>query len=674
MKTILQDYKSFYERTLNGDHGHTAKFALMYVDMVDLFFHLERAIRTSDVDLYNHATHEMCALFFAFNHQNYARWLTRNRDNFVNINSTHPGLLEDFKNGALSVRRTKKHFCRSPVDLTLEQTINADAANKLTGITAFTNNLDARQRWSETHSARITILSEFLESIDLTKFSEQSESAYQSKMFTKQVNLFVEQLEKNINPFGDYINASKLFNLSTGKAASSETVDFLLNIQSNGQQQRDAFIKDCGIDSAHFDRPIKRNVVRNFAAENGRNKQSTVKQTDAAKIERNILGHMLCYSTDKKIDLLSVLSYPLTTVPHSLANPDGSMITNGKKDELTALLLSKIDKIEESLPMFEVEVLDGFYFLSTLRDSPTKYGHFASFLLKRICDTAAHEIHIIFDKDDGPSIKDLNIRKKVNEDCASYEIKGPNQERRGNLSKCMNNVNFRKELVDFLIKYWADDAISSQILGEKRVFLSNGARCYLYSNNFEKNKPISIFESNHIVVETRMILHLSKIAAEKILIKISTTDTLLVCLLYHMQFWKQGKEIWIQTGETHKNTTQMIKVNQIFDQLSRHITNALPAWYVFCGCRFEPSFYGKGKKSCLKHLENNSEFQTAFVGLGANESETVVAALEEFTCRLYNTKEKSVNKARLKIFESSFGTTTGKLKNFGLHGEINKYF
>lgn len=68
------------------------------------------------------------------------------------------------------------------------------------------------------------------------------------------------------------------------------------------------------------------------------------------------------------------------------------------------------------------------------------------------------------------------------------------------------------------------------------------------------------------------------------------------------------------------------------------------------------------------------EFQTAFGDLGAGESEAVVAALEEFACRLYNTKEKSINKARLKIFDSSFGTKTGKLKNFSEHGEINKYF
>lgn len=143
---FLERYNIFTKETLSGNHGCTSTFALMYVSLVELYQLLERGMRTSDVKLYNYATHEICALFFAFNHHNYARWLTRNHDNFTNIENSHPGLWEDFQSGALSIRRTPKNFCRSPIDLTLEQTINANAANKLTGVTSFTNNIQARQR------------------------------------------------------------------------------------------------------------------------------------------------------------------------------------------------------------------------------------------------------------------------------------------------------------------------------------------------------------------------------------------------------------------------------------------------------------------------------------------------------------------------------------------------
>lgn len=154
-------------------------------------------------------------------------------------------MLEEFECVALSIRRTAKNFSRSPIDLTLEQTINANAANRLTGITSFTNSITARQRWSETHTARTAIITNFLEFVQLVKFDENSESRYQSDVFSRQVKKFIESVRGNINPFSEDINPEELFNLSSGKAASSETADFLLNALSIGKKQRDEFINQC---------------------------------------------------------------------------------------------------------------------------------------------------------------------------------------------------------------------------------------------------------------------------------------------------------------------------------------------------------------------------------------------------------------------------------------------
>ena len=68
----------------------------------------------------------------------------RLHDIMIKMEKTHPGISQYFKNGALSIKWTKQDFSRSAVDLTLEQTINADAASRLTGITAFTNYILAR--------------------------------------------------------------------------------------------------------------------------------------------------------------------------------------------------------------------------------------------------------------------------------------------------------------------------------------------------------------------------------------------------------------------------------------------------------------------------------------------------------------------------------------------------
>lgn len=50
----------------------------------------------------------------------------------MKIDETHPGLREQFEKRSFGMKRTKKSFSKQPIDLTLEQTINADTANKLT--------------------------------------------------------------------------------------------------------------------------------------------------------------------------------------------------------------------------------------------------------------------------------------------------------------------------------------------------------------------------------------------------------------------------------------------------------------------------------------------------------------------------------------------------------------
>lgn len=660
---FLEEYDSFTQDTLNGEHGRTPQFVARYVWYIELYQLFEFAIRSSDITLYIYAAYKMCALFFALNHQNYARWQTRNLDDLINIGETKPELLTEFHNGALSIRRTAKDFCRSPVDLTLEQTVNANAANKLTGITAFTNSLCARQRWSETHTVRTAIITHLLESLDLAKLPESSESHYQSKIFNQQVQKFTQEVCKNINPFNEDINPNKLFNLTSGKATSTETAEFLANVEVNGMKQMKTFIRECQEDESRFEKPIKRNVIRNFATESLKSKKTSLKDHNEAKLERNVLGKVLCLAIDNDVDLHNVLSYPLATVPHSLAHFDNFMTTSRPKGELTALLISMNERyrqIEKPDDIEFVEIIDGFYLLNGLKDAPTKYGQFAKFLLQKICNSNAYEIHLLFDHHESPSPKDEEMRKLkelYDDPSMNFQIKGPNQERNIALMKCLQSESFKEELVQFLIKFWSGNEIDESILSNKRIFLSFGKKCHLFSND-SRGRILSSFENNHFEIESKMILHMYKIRETNVCIKTANADVVLVYLLYHMQFWPNEREIWIETGDMNKNTSQVINVRQMYSAMTSLFTNALPAWYVYTGCVYEPSFYGKGRKKCIKIFEKMVEFQPVFarIGNGTTLNEADAVTLEEYTCLLYGSNKKDINTARCIAFQKAFGS------------------
>ena len=134
---FMRRYTEYTAVTLGGGHGNTARYWMEYVKLVHVFLMFSRACRMNNLHLFTYILGEMRCLFFVCNRPNYARWMVRYYLNLVNIDNTHPGVRHILENGALSIRRTDKAFSRTPVDMTLEQTVNADAASRLTGIFAF---------------------------------------------------------------------------------------------------------------------------------------------------------------------------------------------------------------------------------------------------------------------------------------------------------------------------------------------------------------------------------------------------------------------------------------------------------------------------------------------------------------------------------------------------------
>ena len=136
----------------------------MYVKLVQIWLVFNRACRTNDVPLFVYALEQMIPIFFAGNRPNYSRWMIRYHMNLLNSEESHPGVMNLLQNGAFSVRRTNKSFSRTAVDMTLEQTVNADAASRQTGMGSFVHSENARTRWMVTRSIRSAIVSCLLKS------------------------------------------------------------------------------------------------------------------------------------------------------------------------------------------------------------------------------------------------------------------------------------------------------------------------------------------------------------------------------------------------------------------------------------------------------------------------------------------------------------------------------
>ena len=154
----LQLYEDYFQSVLEGSSGPTAQFWATYIFLINrLHREVQRGIKSNDVEGNIDVFPMMLAVFFALNRPNYARWGTLF---YQKLKSADPKFLEMLKNGVFSIRRTKKNYSRSAINISLEQTVNRDAASAMKGIVAFRNSENAMRRWALTMTQRALAVTE----------------------------------------------------------------------------------------------------------------------------------------------------------------------------------------------------------------------------------------------------------------------------------------------------------------------------------------------------------------------------------------------------------------------------------------------------------------------------------------------------------------------------------
>ena len=401
-------------------------------------------------------------------------------NNLIKLKIDNSPLVIEFREGAFGVRHTKSCLGRSPVDLTLEQTINADAGNTLTVVSHFMNSISARQRWALSHSMRTKILSVVKAEIGLSHVDDTSHSLEKNQIEKDNKTLIsiLETIKKTMNPFDENLDKNILFNMSTGKAASSNVTDFLLNIKSLGHEQKLRFFSKDFEDPTRFVKPIKRNNIYNFASDCVKKtiKSKTRGNQALIKMERDIFGRLLAIAIDKKVDIEYCLSYPLAPVPPALFHCTGHMFKTDKST-LSKQLKSKIEPANPG--QIDIDIIDVFYYMYHIGSTlPQTFGKLALSILIKLCSTNAHEVHIIFDRYLTLSIKDCERQNREEIDIP-YTINGPLQPRPRDFSASLKNYHFKEALVKFLADHWGDDSFAS-ILKNKKVFITVGELCFSY--------------------------------------------------------------------------------------------------------------------------------------------------------------------------------------------------
>lgn len=271
----------------------------------------DRSIRTADFELYCYCLDKMTNIFFAVNHQNYARWLSWYLNTLFNVDITHPGLKDSFNQGSYGCKRTAKPFSRIPIDLTLEQTINADAGRKLSGISHITNSIRARMRWSINHGLRCEMISKVMEDCGISTAQDITNDLLRHNITksAEHAENFILSFNERINPFSVAITKDALLNISTGRSVPDEVENFLLNIEVIGENMKKQLIEQCKEDIDSFQKySIKRNKILNFASTKKKVKIHCTGKVQEVLVQRDLFGRLLgiSWGSGERINLQKV--------------------------------------------------------------------------------------------------------------------------------------------------------------------------------------------------------------------------------------------------------------------------------------------------------------------------------------------------------------------------------
>ena len=238
----------------------------------------------------------------------------------------------------------------------------------MTGYTDSPNNFTACLRWIATKGARAAFISSPFEMAGMSKAGDSQSELTQNPITrdNKDLGKLLKMIGQNFaNPFT--VKLQFLVNNQTGKAATAEISESVLNIESKGREKHNNLVSECTRNAERFEKSISKNTLRTFADQGARNERANNAVVKELRCTRDLFGRIAVIATKRKVDLGYLLQHPLTLVPLTMCRTDGTMVSvgHGKKADLFRVLEEKIT-IHGSPISTKSSIIDGNFLLHCL--------------------------------------------------------------------------------------------------------------------------------------------------------------------------------------------------------------------------------------------------------------------------------------------------------------------
>ena len=388
--------------------------------MVEIMFNLLRSSREGDWQLHLTAIHDMIPWCFAYDRQNYARYLSVYYSEMTNLEKEHPEIHNYLKDGGFSVQiGSNNPFGKIPVDQTVEETVNKDTqtAGGTKGFSLKPNAISRYYHTAEYRSSYLRLLKEML-GIGCVSFHHPDLSHSRIQRDEKDVKSLMNLLQHSwTNPF----TKSDLVSLSTAVVAPPDVAKNIMQAKDIGETVYRTFREErleADQPTKKFHDLLKKQKLKTFSDVKVQKTYQACGRQMIVKADRNLFAKMILIGQTRKLNMKDVLSHRLGPIPWALASPEGT-IRKTDKSSLAKKLKKDLSPVE-ILPDKSSCIIDGMALVQSLEANRMYFSDVSKAILSKALREGASSkrIDVVFDVYRKKSIKKCG--KSKTRGCREY--------------------------------------------------------------------------------------------------------------------------------------------------------------------------------------------------------------------------------------------------------------
>ena len=370
-KLVAQEsFKDLFAEITSTNGGTERSMTVAFLQDVSSMLALVSAVRDNSFEKHLQAEREMLRLVFAFDHQNYARYLSYQHVMLNNLKSNSHAAYEDLRIRGFGANYSGEKFATVHGDLVTEYFKRETKGTAGPFRSGYSTNIDITNKWIQTMHIHAKLRTAMREKLRIKTSSTHKELTDSGKSnHNKNVNSLKEKLRSyKADPFSD--GPAKV--ICTGTEVDAKFIDDVLNAPSIGNERFKEFMKNRLVDGKEsFFSPIKK-----LKLQTGIEKpKKTPKAVSILKEDRQAFGLLV----SKAASIEEAFAFPITTIPLSLTTPDGAL-RQGDKAVLRNFMIKESNSLVKTPPENGRWIIDGMALFRSMKPKETYKAWFKSVL------------------------------------------------------------------------------------------------------------------------------------------------------------------------------------------------------------------------------------------------------------------------------------------------------